>query len=416
MTQQRDVLVIGAGVIGVCSAYYLQKAGRRVTIVERDEVCSGSSHGNAGWIVPSHSVPLAAPGAVLRGLRWMFNPESPFYIKPRFDLDLLRWLLRFRAAANEGAVRRSLPVLRELSNASLALYEELVADEALDCKYRQVGLMALYRTERAYEDGIEDAHVLEAFGIPTRVHSSSEVVDMAPAVRSDIVGGIFFDGDAHVKPDDFVNGLASRFQEQGGEILTGAEVQGFEVAGGRVESVKTSRGDYRPEQVVLAAGAWSPGVARDLKLKLPVQPAKGYSVTFDAPEDLLPFPMMLAGARVGVTPMGPRIRLAGTLELSGINLDINQRRIAAIRRAPGNFLTLDFERTNEEVWCGMRPLSADGRPIIGVPGGVSNLIVATGHSMTGVTQGPATGKLVSEIAMGQAPTVDPTAFSPRRFE
>jgi D-amino-acid dehydrogenase len=415
MTQQRDVLVIGAGVIGVCSAYYLQKAGRRVTIVERDEVCSGSSYGNAGWIVPSHSVPLAAPGAVLKGLRWMFNPESPFYIKPRLDLDLLKWLLRFRAAANERAVRRSLPVLCGLSNASLALYQKLVVDEALDCHYEQTGLMGLYKTDRGYEVGIEEARVLEEFGIPTRVLSSSEVVEMAPAVRSDLAGGIFFDDDAHLKPDDFVNGLASRFQEQGGEILTGTKVRGFELAGRRIESVETSRGGFHPDKVVLAAGAWSPGVARDLKLKLPVQPAKGYSITFDALDGVIPFPIMLAEARMGVTPLGPRMRLAGTLELSGINLDIKDRRVDALRRGPARYFNSVLERTNEQVWCGMRPLSPDGLPIIGVPGGVSNLIVATGHSMTGVTQGPATGKLVSEIATGEATIIDPTPVSPRRF-
>ena len=415
MAQSQDVLVVGAGVIGVCSAYYLQRAGRQVTIVERDDVCSGSSHGNAGWLVPSHSVPLAAPGAIMKGLRWMFNPESPFYIQPRLSIDLLRWLWHFRAAANRRAVERSLSVLSAISRASLALYEELVAEEGLECHFRKDGLMGLYKTSRGYQDGIEEARMLQEHGIRSRVLGTAEVLELAPAVRSDIAGGVYFDDDAHLKPDDFVHGLATRFRESGGDIHTGAEVEGFEVSGERIETVRTSRGDYRADQVVLAAGAWSPGVVRDLRLRLPVQPAKGYSITFDAPDRPLPFPIMLAEASVGVSPMGPWMRLAGTLELSGINLDIQRRRVDAVRRAVGDYLDYELPDTGGEVWCGMRPLSPDGLPIVGPARPVSNLVVATGHSMTGVTLGPITGKLVSEMVTGQSPTVDPTALSPDRF-
>ena len=416
MSERTDVLVIGAGVIGVCVAYYALREGRQVTILERDAVCSGSSYGNAGWLVPSHSVPLAAPGVIMQGLKWMFNSESPFYVKPRFDRDLFSWLWRFRAAANERAMRKSLPVIYELSRASLALYAELVTEENLACDYRQDGVLALFKNQRRLQEGFEEDRLLREQGLSTRTLDSAEVAEMEPAVRSDVAGGIFYSQDAHVNPREFVLGLAERVVERGGVIHTGAVVQGFETAGNRITSVKTTKGDYHAEQVVLAAGAWSPGLVRDLRLDLPVQAAKGYSVTFQSPDQLPALPLILAEASVGVTPMGPNLRLAGTLELSGLNLRIDSRRVGAILRAADEYLVADVGSMQGEVWCGMRPLSPDGKPIIGAVDPYSNLIVATGHSMTGMTLSPVTGKLVSQLLTGQTPVVDPAPMSPKRFQ
>ena len=416
MNRRADVLVIGGGVIGVCAAYYLQQEGRQVLILEQDEVCSGCSYGNAGWLVPSHSVPLAQPGAVLKGLRWMFRPESPFYIKPRLSRDLIAWLLRFLAAANERTIRKSLPAICELSQASLDLYDELITKEELDCDYEQKGLITLFKSEKELQEGTEEAQLLGEHGVSSRELEPAQVVEMEPAVRSDIAGGVYYDGDAHLKPDSMVRALAARFEAQGGAIHTGSEVVGFEVSGDRIVSVETSKGNYEAQQVVLATGAWSPRVARELRLNLPVQPAKGYSITYDDPMNPPSLPLMLAEAKVGVTPMGPVLRFAGTLELSGLNTDINSRRVEAIRRAAGRYLATDVSASAETVWCGMRPLTPDNLPIIGTVAWLSGLIVATGHSMTGVTLGSATGKLVSQLATKQEPIVDPTPFSPHRFQ
>jgi D-amino-acid dehydrogenase len=415
MTQKRDVVVIGGGVIGVCAAYYLQRAGRRVTILEQGEIGSGSSHGNAGWVVTSHSVPLATPGAILQGLRWMFNPKSPFYIKPRIDFDLFRWLLHFRAAANHSAVRRTLPVAIGLSRASLELYEDLVSREELDCGFVKAGLMGIYNTPRGFEEALEEARLLSEFGVPAQVLNASEVVRMEPNARADLAGGVFFEGDANLRPDAFVRELALRLYESGCEIRTNAEVLGFDISADRISSIRTTDGDYTADTVVLAAGAWSPRVVKELGLRLPVQPAKGYSITFDSPGEPLRQPLMLAEARIGATPLGQQLRLAGTLELSGINLNIRGRRVDAIREALGDYLTYDDAPREEEVWVGMRPLSPDGLPMIGRPAGPSNLVVATGHSMTGMTQGPITGLLVSQIVLGEPTALDIAPLSPQRF-
>ena len=411
-----DVIVIGGGVVGVCTAYYMNKAGINVTLLEQNRICSGSSWGNAGWLVPSHSVPLARPGSVTQGLKWMLNPESPFYIKPRPSLDLINWLLRFRRAANLSSLRKVLGPLVELGEVSLQLYAELEKEEtSLNSYYAQKGLIALYATTDWLKEGIEEAHLLSEFSVHSQTLDTEQVLDMEPAVKPTIAGGVYYPNEAHVKPDDLVKGLASIIDERGAKIHENTAVTGFSTSGGKIKSVLTTNGIFTADEVVLATGAWSPRVAQELKLDLPIQPAKGYSISFEEITNPPLFPLMLAESKVGVTPMGPVLRFAGTLELSGLNTDINNRRLGAIRRAGDKFITTDITNATELVWCGMRPLTPDSVPIIGRTSQLDNLILATGHSMTGVTLGAVTGKLVTEIVSGQHTTVDINPFSPMRF-
>ena len=415
MAERRDVLVIGGGVIGVCAAYYLAKAGRSVTLIERGELCSGSSYGNAGWVVPSHSFPLAAPGAVMQGLRWMFKPDSPFYVRPRLDLDLFKWLWWFRRAANARSFHNSIPIVAELGNASLALYNELIDAESIDCKYEQRGILGVFRSREAYEMGEQEARLLNEHGIPARMLTRDEVLELEPVVRPDNLGGVHFEQDANLKPDEFVLGLASTVETLGGIMQAHAEVRTLEMRGDSC-SVGTSQGMFEADHVVLAAGSWTPGLARQLGIAVPVQPAKGYSVTFDRPDDSPTRPVMMFGARCGLTPMGPHMRVAGTLELSGINDRIRQQRVDAIVNAVGEYFTTKVDPAEGVVWSGLRPLSPDGLPVIGSVDRLPNVVVATGHSMTGMTLGPVTGKLVSQLVTGDVPLVDPAPFSPARFE
>ena len=415
MSDQKDVVIIGAGVVGICTAYYLLKRGRRVTVLDREGVCAGSSYGNGGLIVPSHSVPLAAPGAVVQGLKWMFSPESPFYIKPRPDLALISWLWRFSRAATKRRMHDSIPVLRDFTHASAVLHEELNASEELDCHYERKGTLSLFRTAPAFEDAVKETQLLEEFDMRPRTLDGDSVRELEPLARKDVIGGVYHEDDAHMNPADFVRALATRVESLGGVIEPGADVTGFERSGGRIAAVHTTLGDYVTEQVVLAAGSWSPGIASGLGLKLPVQAGKGYSVTFSRPKVMPKLPVALGEARLGVTPMGPAVRLAGTLEFSGLNLTVKPRRVSAIRRAPAEYLDGFGAEDDGEVWCGMRPCTPDGLPIIGSPAGLSNLVVATGHAMIGVTLGPATGKLVAQLIGGEDTLVAPAPFSPRRF-
>ncbi len=416
MAQRQDALVVGGGVIGVCAAYYMAKAGMSVTLVERGELCGGSSYGNAGWVVPTHSFPLAAPGVVMQALRWTLRPDSPFYVKPRFDLDLFRWLRWFSAASNSRSFHRAVPIIAELGKSSLALYDELIAAESIECQYQRRGLLAVFRTREGREKGEGEARLLGESGLPARTLTPDEVVEMEPVVRPGNFGGVYFEQDANLKPDELVLGLASRFERMGGAVHTHAGVEGFHARDGAVTSVQTTKGAFQADRVVLAAGSWTPRLAKRLGIYLPVQAAKGYSVTFDRPADSPTRPVMMAEARCGLTPMGPHMRIAGTLELSGINDRIRQRRVDAIARAVGEYFTTRLDPAKGVVWSGLRPLSPDGLPIIGPVAGVSNVVIATGHSMTGMTLGPVTGKLVAQMVAGHEPIVDPAPFSPSRFE
>lgn len=415
MSAPADVLVIGGGVIGTCAAYYLRARGRQVTLLERGEIAAGSSYGNAGLIVPSHSVPLATPGALASGLKWMLDPESPFYIRPRLDPSLFRWLLRFMAACRPGRVRQALPVLRDLTTASAARYAELAALDGLRFGYEQNGSLYVFKTTWGFQHAKEEAHLLAAASIESKALEGEEARRLEPSLRPGLAGALYFPADAHLNPAEFVRGLARWIEQRGVCIQTGTEVLGFETAGRRVTKVKTTRGDFSADHVVLAAGSWSPGLAHSLRLRLPIQPAKGYSVTIPRPAVSPAIPLLLGEARVGITPLGERLRFAGTLEMAGLDLSVNQRRVAAILRSAQAYVTGLDRMEAGEVWSGLRPCTPDGLPIIGPAPSLDNLVVAAGHATIGMTLGPITGELVAQVVCGETPTFDLHPLRPERF-
>ena len=412
MADTSDIIIIGGGVIGVCSAYYLAEGGAQVTLIEQGEIAAGSSYGNAGIVVPSHSVPLAAPGALADGLKWMLDPQSPFYVRPRFDADLWAWILRFGLASRVGPMRRGIPILRDLSLASTILYKELAALDSLSFDYEQRGMMMVYKTEQGLHHGADEARLLGEFDLRADVLGAAQAHQMEPALRENVIGGIFFPQDAHLNPAKFVRGLAERIEKRGVKIHTDTEVLGFATDGKRITAVQTTRGEFRAKQVIIAAGSWSPVVGRDLRLKIPVQAAKGYSLTVPRPKTSPSIPLILGEARVAVTPMGDLLRFAGTLELAGLDLSINRRRVDAIARAAKEYLRVG-DITPTEIWRGLRPCTPDGLPIIGRTRAFENLILATGHAMLGMSLGPITGKLVAQVANNTKPDID---LHPLRLE
>ncbi len=417
MKTQTEVLVIGGGAIGVCSAHYLSEQGRTVAIVEKGDIGSGSSYGNAGLIVPSHSTPLAEPGVISKGLKWMFNPESPFYIKPRFNRDLISWLWKFRRACSERQMHRSIPIIRDLSLASLRLFDELAAIEGLDYGYEKRGMLAAFNTEKGLEGGIEEARLMQKNGLEARILNADEIQELEPGVRTTAIGGVYYPQDAHLIPHQYVRELARHVENKGVSIQPLTEVLGFETSGRKVTAVKTTRGDFSAEEIVLSGGSWSSGIARDLKIKLPIQPAKGYSVTFKRPPNCPRIPFVLAEAKVALTPLGDTLRFAGTLELAGLDLSINMRRVQAILKAIPGYLPDIHPDTLEliEIWRGLRPCTPDGLPFLGRPRAYDNLIVAAGHAMIGISLSPITGKLVSQMAANEKPSIDLTALNTERF-
>ena len=415
MNQRNEIIVIGGGVIGVCIAYYLAAEKYDVTLVEKNQICSGSSHGNAGLISCANPIPMAEPGVIKKGLRWMLDAEGPFYIKPRLDLELLRWVLGFRAACKEKQMHRTIDVTLAMRKISKQLSAELTTEDKLSFGWQNKGRMLVYQKEDSLKDGVETLNFLAQYGVSGKILDGQGVREMDPNLQSSVVGGIYYPDYEHVLPERYVNGMAHLAENRGAALNTETEVIGLGTAGKRITRVVTTRGDFHPDQVVLAAGSWSPVVAKDLGLKIPIQPAKGYSITVKRTPGCSKIPLSLADHKVAVTPMGEQLRFSSNLELVGYDLSINRRRIAATRRAVNLYLAGIDELELIQIWSGFRPNTPDTLPIIERNDAYANLILATGHDVLGMTHSLITGKLVSEIVGGKKPSVDLEPFRLGRF-
>ena len=415
MDSTPDVLVIGGGVIGVCSAYYLAQRGLEVALIEKDEIASGCSYGNGGLIVPSHAMPLASPGALGNGLRWMLDSASPFYIKPRLDMALIHWLITFALASRPSNMLRSLPILRDLLFASRSLYDELAQSAGFDFGFSGRGSLLVCLSHHAFEHEKEETHLFERFEIPFQVLSQDEVHALEPALSPQVIGGIYYPRDGHIDPARFVIGLAEKAEDLGAQVWTKTEALKLDMSQGRITTVHTTRGVFHPKQIVLATGSWSPGIARSLKLRIPIQAAKGYSVTLENPAVTPKLPLLFSEASVVVNPLGDSLRIAGTLELAGMDFSFNSRRIEAIKKASRAYLPGLEEAKLIEIWRGLRPCTPDGLPIIGHSKDFSNLIIAAGHAMLGMSLGPITGKLVSQLVLGEKTDLNLAPLAASRF-
>ena len=414
----KHIVIIGGGVIGLNVAYYSLLRGLRVTVLERSpEQRDGCSFGNAGMIVPSHVVPLAAPGMVALGLKWMWNPESPFYIQPRLSTDLLKWSWHFWRACSASHVRRSGPLLRDLHLASRALYEELSDAWSNEFGLERRGLLMLCQTQRALDEEAHAAELARGLGIPAEVHDAAGTAALDPVVNMDVCGSVYFPRDCHLTPHRFMSSLLRRVLELGGNVCWETEVSGFDIRGRRVAAVKSNRDEIAADEIVLAGGSWSPLVARWLSLNLPMQAGKGYSLTLPRPRQLPQICSILSEARVAVTPMGSSLRFGGTMEMSGLNEDINPVRVRGIiksaRRYFPEFRDEDFDGITPS--RGLRPCSPDGLPYIGRTNRCENLTIATGHAMLGLSLGPLTGQLVSQILNREPTDIDLSLLSPDRY-
>jgi len=415
--QETDVLVIGGGAIGICSAYYLRRKGLDVVVVDRGPVCSGCSAGNGGLIVPSYSIPLASPGKILKGLKWMFNPESPFSIKPRLDPELIRWMRLFQRSSRARCFRAGIPVIRDLNLSGLALFEELNGEADLDLRLARQGFLSVFNTHHGLDEIREETRLLKEFDIPFDIVGKGDVREMTGGIRTAAEGGVFYPMDAHLDPRHFVLQLTAEVRRMGGRIHESTEVMGFKTVGTRIVAVETTRGDIVARDVVMAGGSWSTRVLRSLGIRIPMQPAKGYSVTFTRTETCPTIPVGLLEAKTVLTPLEETFRVAGTFAFSGFDEVYRRRRIqAVVRSISAYFPDIDpFSMDLVEIWQGFRPCSPDGLPYIGRTARVNNLIIATGHGMLGITQAPISGKIVSALATGDRPPLDIGPLNPDRF-
>ncbi len=412
------ICIIGSGVIGLCSAYEATRRGYEVTVIERHPAQrDGCSFGNAGMIVPSHFVPLAAPGMVALGLKWMWNPESPFYIKPRCSWDLFSWGWKFWRACNAEHVAKSGPLLRDLHLGSRAVYEEFATAWGETFGLTLRGLLMLCKTAHALEEEAHTAAAANRLGVPAEVLSPAEAARRDPGITMDIAGGVHFPLDCHLAPQEFLAELQQRIAVAGGSFHWETAVTGWRANAARITAIETTQGTIEADQFVLCGGAWSSETVTSLGLRLPMQAGKGYSLTMQSPRELPELCSILTEARIAVTPMHQQLRFGGTMEMAGLNEHISANRVQGIIRAIPNyfpkFRVEDFAGITP--WRGLRPCSPDGMPYLGRTGRVENLIVATGHAMMGLSLGPVTGRIVGQLLAGETPAYDLTQLSPDRY-
>ena len=411
----KQIVIIGAGVIGLSVAAECARRGHRVVVLDRGDGSQGCSLGNAGMVVPSHFVPLAAPGMVALGLKWMWNPESPFYIKPRLDMDLLAWAYRFWRSSTRSHVERAAPLLRDLNLASRAAYVRLACEE--DFGLVQKGLLMLCATEKGLEEEAHAATCARDLGIPADVLDARQTANLDPNVTMNIAGSVYFPRDCHLQPERYLAALQRRVLASGGSIERGTEVLGWKREAKALRAVATSSGDIQADEFILCGGSWSTKTAQDMGLRLPMQAGKGYSLTLPAPVERPQICAIFTEARIAVTPMADSLRFGGTMEIAGLDESVTQRRVQGIIKAvPRYYPKFDpaqFEGI--QPWRGLRPCSPDGMPYLGRTQTAKNLTIATGHAMMGLSLALVTGELVGQIIDGERTSFDLEMLSPDRF-
>jgi len=416
---KKRVVVVGAGIVGLCVALACAERDWTVTVLERNDADrDGSSFGNTGMIVPSHFVPLAAPGMLAQCLKWMCDPASPLYIRPRASWDLLEWGVRFARACNAGHVQRAAPLLRDLHLASRALYEQLATtDDGFGLT--ESGVLMLCKSTHALDEESRIAAQARALGMAAETLDAAAIAELEPGIRMDVAGAVHFPLDCNLVPERLVAGIEARLASLEVQVRWRTEVVGWTVdRDTRIRAAVCRSGEQiDADEFVLAAGAWSSALARDLDIRIPMQAGKGYSLTLPHPRKRPALCAILTEARVAVSPMGDALRFGGTMEIAGLDESISSRRvrslIESIPRYYPEFETTDFDGIAP--WRGLRPCSPDGLPYLGRSARCANLVVATGHAMMGVSLAPITGKIAAAVLAEASPGFDLTLLSPDRF-
>jgi len=407
--------IIGGGIIGLSSAYYLSEAGWEVEVLEAGDFTDNCSYGNLGMVVPSHFVPLAAPGIVAQGVRWMFNSSSPFYIKPGLNSKLINWGLKFLRSANAKQAEAAARPLLELNLFSKSLYEELATQ--LNFGLEKKGILMYFKTESVAEEENHLAEKARAMGLDAVYLSRQEVLHLEPEQQPDVLGAVHYRCDAHLHPNALMREMINVLKQKGVRLSPGKPLQKIVRNQDQIKEIIAGGESIKADLFVMASGSWLPETMKQAGISIPLMPGKGYSFTGNQGGPPLRIPAILCEARVAITPMAGQLRFGGTMELAGFQHKVSMNRVRGIvESVPRYFPAMKLEMPREkEVWYGFRPCSPDGLPFIGHAKNVRNLLVAGGHAMMGLSLGPATGKLIAELAQSQSTSVDISAFDPNRF-
>lgn len=411
-----NVVIVGGGIIGLTAAYYLKKAGITVAVIDDRGITDGCSFGNMGYISPSHFIPLATPGIINQGLKWMMSSSSPFYIKPRLNADLVRWGLAFKKSANNTLIEKNAPHLNNLLQLSRQLITD-IKNDLDDFDLTEKGIFMLYKSENTGHH--EKALVAQAnsFGLKTVICNAQQVQDYEPETEVDVGGGILYLDDCHVNPSKLMQALYKKLRQMGVDFYLNAEVTDFEKEGDKITTVVTHTQPIAADEVIIANGSWMGQIAKLLGIKILLQPGKGYSILYEGLKHNLRYPSILVDHRVATAPINQWLRIGGTMEMSGHNSKVLTKRVLSVYNAFNKY----YPKMNlpqpeiAKAWYGYRPVSPDGLPYIGRHSKYKNLIFAGAHAMMGVSCATGTGVLLNEIVQHKATTIAIDAFNPERF-
>ena len=386
--KKERVIVVGSGIIGIACAHYLQKAGIRVTVIDRGTVAGACSHANCGYICPSHVLPLTEAGAVLTAIKSLFTPNAPFRIKPRFSPALWNWMWQFASRCNHHQMLIAGSHLKSILDSSMHEYRRLIAEELLDCEWKQNGLLYVLRTDHGMRKFAETDRLLtDNFGVTARRIDGKDLSSFDPALASGLAGAFHYVGDASVRPDRLNSQWSQRLRDRDVTFIENCELLRIGKSGGRITRLFTSLGEMEVDRVVFATGAWSSNLSAELNCRIPIQPGKGYSVTIDRPERCPTYPMLFPEHRVGVSSFEYGFRLGSIMEFSGYDTTIPERRIQQLRESANHYLAAPLSSGRQQTGYGWRPMTWDSLPIIGRAPGLANAYLATGHNMLGLSPG-----------------------------
>ena len=410
-----DVIIIGGGIAGLFSAYYLTMAGKKVTIIEKDQVGSGASHGNCGLLMFNDLFPLCTPGTVQLELVRMLKGNSPLSIKPGINIPLWKFLYKFWTCCNEKSMHHAIGVRNTILEMSRELFEDFFKKQNF-CEWEDKGVFIVCKSKDGLDKYGQANELLKPFGIRHKLLSKEELLEKEPAVKSDIAGGYFHSADSHLKPDLLVNYLKEYLKTEKKVVFEeNCYVKDFSLRNNKITGVYTSRGEFKADKFVIAAGAWSGLILKNLGISIPMEPGKGYSITMERPGVCPKVPCYMYESNVVATPFQTGYRLGGTMEFSGFNLSLNRKRLTKIKEAAKNYMKEPFGEPVIEEWAGLRPMCADDIPIISRLPEQENVILTTGHGMMGITMATGTGKLVSEMVCEQETSIKVEPFNITRF-
>lgn len=416
MMKDGSVVIIGAGIIGIACAHYLAADGRKVTVLDKGTIADGCSYGNCGQITPSHVLPLNSPDAIKSGVLSLFDSRAPFRVKPQLEPVFINWMLQFARRCTHGRMIEAATSLKSILDSSFQEFESLLDGGVVDCDWNKSGTLYVYRSQKMFEAFAKTDDLLTRhFAVSAKRLSGADLPAFEPALRQDLAGGYFYEQDALVHPSRFAKAWVRKLQNDGVKFVENCEVISLDKEGARIKSVMTSKGVYEADDVVLAAGAFSPTLAREFECAIPVLPGKGYSVTVARPSVCPKVSMIMPEHNVAITPFAEGLRFGSMMEFVGFDSDIPEFRTRQLKECGKAYLRMETPKAHEEEWFGWRPMTWDSLPIIGRVPGLDNGLLATGHNMLGLTLAPATGRLIAEM-LGERPThVDIDAFSPARF-